>query len=97
MPENALRQHHFVREDSAAIELAVAVNIFKAQDTVRPVDELLRHAVGGAGRLRHIHAALFVDVDNHRALDKRCAGGQLDLEPFRDREVAVGCRPAALY
>ena len=81
--QRAFREHHVVGEDGALVELAVAIGVFKPNDAMRLLFELLLHWIVRAGRLGHIEPAFIIKRRDNRPLDERRPGSELDRKPGR--------------
>ena len=62
MPEGALGEHHPVGEDGPLVVDPVCIPVFKSEDTVGPLLELLFYLLVAAGRVADIEVALLVQA-----------------------------------
>ena len=86
VPQRSLRKHQFVGEDSALVELAVAVGVFQADDSMRLVDELLGRRIVRAGRVGNIQPPFFIKAGGNRPIDQRRPSDEFNRETFRQRK-----------
>ena len=99
MPEGALGEHHPVGEDGPLVVDPVCIPVFKSEDTVGPLLELLFYLLVAAGRVADIEIALLVEGGRDRAAAEPGGAGCLDGEALRqgksmgsDALLAAGCR-----
>lgn len=78
MPEASLGEHDVVGEDGGAVEAAIAVGIFQAEDAVVWVVELFRGGAIGAGGIGDVEATLGIEAAGDGTWDEVGAGGQFD-------------------
>lgn len=78
VPRNALRKHQLVGIYGALVEAAIAVRVFEQADLVRRIAGQLGAAQVHAGRIANVEPPTIVKGRQHRTLDQRRPGHQLD-------------------
>ena len=92
VPEYALREHHLVGEHGPPVVPPIAIDVLQAKNAVRALSELLLNRVIRSRRLGHVQAALVVHVHDHRALDQRWPGRQLNFKALGNCDLVDGIR-----
>ena len=80
IPQRPFRHHQPLGIDRAAVERAVAVAVYQAEDTMGGVLHLFSDGDVRAARLGDVEPATLVEVDRDGAFDERRARGDLDGE-----------------
>ena len=87
MPEGSLRHDHLVGKDGALVKDAISIGIFKHPDKSRSLLQQLGLLQVLPVAFGDEHASLRVEGGEHRMLDKRRGGGELDGEPLIDDQL----------
>ena len=89
-PEHALGKHQLLSKDRTLIISPVAIAVLQAHDAMGLVFELFLDFLIRARGIRHIQAALLVQIRRNRPVDQRRAGDQLDFKAIRHGQSLGG-------